>query len=84
MTDVLARVVALVELFDAQKVTFVSVSQSFNTTTSMGRLTRDILLSFAQFEREPGGKRVRDKIASSRAKGIWMGGALALTRSNWL
>ena len=64
----------LVELFDAQKVTFVSVTQSFNTTTSMGRLTLNILLSFAQFERELGGERVRDKIASSRARGIWMGG----------
>ena len=64
----------LVELFDAQKVTFVSVTQSFNTTTSMGRLTLNILLSFAQFERELGGERVRDKIAASRAKGIWMGG----------
>ena len=64
----------LVELFDHHKVTFVSVTQSFNTTTSMGRLTLNILLSFAQFERELGGERVRDKIAASRAKGIWMGG----------
>jgi DNA invertase Pin-like site-specific DNA recombinase len=64
----------LVELFDQHKVTFVSVTQSFNTTTSMGRLTLNILLSFAQFERELGGERVRDKIAASRAKGIWMGG----------
>ena len=59
----------LVELFDEHKVTFVSVTQSFNTTTSMGRLTLNILLSFAQFERELGGERVRDKIAASRAKG---------------
>ncbi len=64
----------LVELFDEHRVTFVSVTQSFNTTTSMGRLTLNILLSFAQFERELGGERVRDKIAASRAKGIWMGG----------
>lgn len=64
----------LVELFDEHKVTFVSVTQSFNTTTSMGRLTLNILLSFAQFERELGGERVRDKVAASRAKGIWMGG----------
>ena len=64
----------LVELFDAQKVTFVSVTQSFNTTTSMGRLTLNILLSFAQFERELAGERVRDKIAASRQRGIWMGG----------
>ncbi len=70
----LADFAKLVELFDAQKVTFVSVTQSFNTTTSMGRLTLNILLSFAQFERELGGERVRDKIAASRAKGIWMGG----------
>ncbi|MEF8749738.1 MAG: recombinase family protein [Candidatus Accumulibacter propinquus] len=70
----LADFAKLVELFDAQKVTFVSVTQQFNTTTSMGRLTLNILLSFAQFERELGGERVRDKIAASRAKGIWMGG----------
>ena len=70
----LADFAKLVELFDEQKVTFVSVTQSFNTTTSMGRLTLNILLSFAQFERELGGERVRDKIAASRARGIWMGG----------
>lgn len=70
----LADFAKLVELFDAQKVTFVSVTQSFNTTTSMGRLTLNILLSFAQFERELAGERVRDKIASSRKRGIWMGG----------
>lgn len=70
----LADFAKLVEVFDAHKVTFVAVTQSFNTTTSMGRLTLNILLSFAQFERELGGERVRDKIASSRARGIWMGG----------
>jgi DNA invertase Pin-like site-specific DNA recombinase len=70
----LADFAKLVELFDAHKVTFVSVTQSFNTTTSMGRLTLNILLSFAQFERELAGERVRDKIASSRKRGIWMGG----------
>ncbi|CAK0750015.1 site-specific DNA recombinase [Azospirillaceae bacterium] len=64
----------LVELFDAHKVTFVSVTQSFNTTTSMGRLTLNILLSFAQFEREVIGERIRDKFAASRRKGMWMGG----------
>jgi site-specific DNA recombinase len=64
----------LVELFDEHKVTFVSVTQAFNTTTSMGRLTLNILLSFAQFERELAGERVRDKIAASRQRGIWMGG----------
>ena len=74
----LADFVKLVELFDQYKVTFVSVTQSFNTTTSMGRLTLNILLSFAQFERELGGERVRDKIAASRKRGIWMGGMPAL------
>ena len=64
----------LVEIFDAHKVTFVSVTQSFNTTTSMGRLTLNILLSFAQFEREVIGERIRDKFAASRKKGMWMGG----------
>ena len=74
----LADFVKLVELFDQYKVTFVSITQSFNTTTSMGRLTLNILLSFAQFERELGGERVRDKIAASRKRGIWMGGMPAL------
>jgi site-specific DNA recombinase len=64
----------LVELFDQHKVTFVSVTQSFNTTTSMGRLTLNVLLSFAQFEREVIGERIRDKFAASRKRGIWMGG----------
>lgn len=64
----------LVEVFDRTGVTFVSVTQSFNTTTSMGRLTLNILLSFAQFERELTGERIRDKIAASRRKGMWMGG----------
>ncbi|MBA3518636.1 MAG: recombinase family protein, partial [Rhizobiales bacterium] len=64
----------LVEVFDRQQVTFVSVTQSFNTTTSMGRLTLNVLLSFAQFEREVIGERIRDKFAASRRKGMWMGG----------
>jgi site-specific DNA recombinase len=64
----------LVDVFDRHNVTFVSVTQSFNTTTSMGRLTLNILLSFAQFEREVTGERIRDKIAASRKKGMWMGG----------
>ncbi len=64
----------LVALFEAHDVTFVSITQSFNTTTSMGRLTPNILLSFAQFEREMTGERIRDKIAASRKKGMWMGG----------
>jgi hypothetical protein len=64
----------LVEVFDRNSVTFVSVTQSFNTTTSMGKLTLNILLSFAQFEREVIGERIRDKFAASRRRGIWMGG----------
>ncbi len=64
----------LVEVFDRGGVTFVSVTQSFNTTTSMGRLTLNILLSFAQFEREVIGERIRDKVAASRKRGMWMGG----------
>ncbi|MFN8891387.1 MAG: recombinase family protein [Alphaproteobacteria bacterium] len=68
----------LVAVFDAHNVTFVSVTQSFNTTTSMGRLTLNILLSFAQFEREVIGERIRDKVAASRKRGIWMGGFVPL------
>lgn len=68
----------LVEVFDQYGVTFVSITQSFNTTTSMGRLTLNVLLSFAQFEREVIGERVRDKIAASKKKGMWMGGKTPL------
>jgi DNA invertase Pin-like site-specific DNA recombinase len=68
----------LVEIFDRNGVTFVSVTQSFNTTTSMGRLTLNILLSFAQFEREVTAERIRDKIRASRQKGMWMGGIVPL------
>jgi site-specific DNA recombinase len=68
----------LVQAFDEHQVTFVSVTQSFNTTTSMGRLTLNILLSFAQYEREIIGERVRDKIAASKARGMWMGGPVPL------
>jgi DNA invertase Pin-like site-specific DNA recombinase len=68
----------LVDVFDANNVTFVSVTQSFSTTTSMGRLTLNILLSFAQFEREVIGERIRDKFAASRRKGMWMGGYVPL------
>src|SRR4029079_5158346 len=64
----------LVEVFDRNSVTFVSVTQSFSTTNSMGRLTLNVLLSFAQFEREVIGERIRDKFAASRRKGMWMGG----------
>src|SRR4030088_3011623 len=68
----------LVELFDAHGVSFVSVTQQFNTTTSMGRLTLNVLLSFAQFEREVTSERIRDKIAASKRKGLWVGGTLPL------
>src|SRR5258708_7553693 len=68
----------LIELFDAHDVSFVSVTQSFNTSSSMGRLTLNVLLSFAQFERELIGERVRDKIAASKRKGIWVGGPVPL------
>ena len=68
----------IVEAFDRHRVSFVSVTQAFNTTTSMGRLTLNVLLSFAQFEREVTGERIRDKIAASKKKGMWMGGNLPL------
>jgi site-specific DNA recombinase len=78
LTRSLADFAKLVELFDQHSVSFVSVTQSFNTTSSMGRLTLNVLLSFAQFEREVIGERVRDKIAASKAKGIWVGGSVPL------
>ena len=74
LTRALGDFAKIVEVFDAANVSFVSVTQSFNTTTSMGRLTLNMLLSFAQFEREVTGERIRDKIAASKAKGMWMGG----------
>jgi hypothetical protein len=74
----LADFAKLVELFEAHGVSFVSVTQQFNTTTSMGRLTLNVLLSFAQFEREIAGERIRDKFAASRRKGMWMGGTIPL------
>jgi len=74
LTRSLADFAKIVEIFDAKGVSFVSVTQQFNTTTSMGRLTLNVLLSFAQFEREVAGERVRDKIAASKKKGMWMGG----------
>jgi DNA invertase Pin-like site-specific DNA recombinase len=73
LTRSLADFAKIVEVFDAQGVSFVSVTQAFNTTTSMGRLTLNVLLSFAQFEREVTGERIRDKIAASKKKGMWMG-----------
>ena len=78
LTRSLADFAKLVELFDAHGVSFVSVTQQFNTTTSMGRLTLNVLLSFAQFEREVTSERIRDKIAASKRKGIWVGGNLPL------
>lgn len=75
LTRSLADFAKIVEAFDAKGVSFVSVTQQFNTTTSMGRLTLNVLLSFAQFEREVAGERIRDKIAASKKKGMWMGGA---------
>jgi len=74
LTRSLADFARIVERFDARGVSFVSVTQAFNTTSSMGRLTLNVLLSFAQFEREVTGERIRDKIAASKAKGMWMGG----------
>ena len=74
LTRALSDFAKLVEIFDRRGVSFVSITQQFNTTTSMGRLTLNVLLSFAQFEREVIGERVRDKIAASKKKGMWMGG----------
>src|SRR5580700_7854403 len=78
LTRSLADFAKLVELFDANGVSFVSITQSFNTTTSMGRLTLNMLLSFAQFEREVTSERIRDKIAASKKKGIWVGGTVPI------
>src|SRR6202165_2250499 len=78
LTRSLADFAKLVELFDKHTVSFVSVTQQFNTTTSMGRLTLNVLLSFAQFEREVTSERIRDKIAASKRKGLWVGGMAPL------
>jgi len=78
LTRSLADFAKLVELFDEYNVSFVSVTQQFNTTTSMGRLTLNVLLSFAQFEREVTSERIRDKIAASKRKGLWVGGMVPL------
>jgi site-specific DNA recombinase len=74
LTRALADFAKIVEILDARGAFFVSVTQQFNTTTSMGRLTLNVLLSFAQFEREVISERIRDKIAASKKKGMWMGG----------
>jgi DNA invertase Pin-like site-specific DNA recombinase len=74
LTRSLADFAKIVEILDSRSASFVSVTQQFNTTTSMGRLTLNVLLSFAQFEREVIGERIRDKIAASKKKGMWMGG----------
>ena len=76
LTRSLADFAKLVDLFDEHDVSFISVTQAFNTTTSMGRLTLNMLLSFAQFEREITGERIRDKVAASKKRGIWIGGAV--------
>src|ERR1700730_6335674 len=78
LTRSLADFAKMVEVFDARVVSFVAVTQQFNTTTSMGRLTLNVLLSFAQFEREVTGERIRDKIAASKQKGMWMGGLVPI------
>ena len=78
LTRSLADFAKIVEVFDANSVSFVSITQAFNTATSMGRLTLNVLLSFAQFEREVTGERIRDKIAASKKKGLWMGGLPSL------
>ncbi|WP_353067627.1 recombinase family protein [Tunturibacter psychrotolerans] len=74
LTRALSDFAKIVDAFDKQGVSFVTVTQQFNTTTSMGRLTLNVLLSFAQFEREVTGERIRDKVAASKKKGMWMGG----------
>src|ERR1700724_3032599 len=74
LTRSLADFAKMVEVFDTRGVSFVAVTQQFHTTSSMGRLTVNVLLSFAQFEREVTGERIRDKIAASKRKGMWMGG----------
>jgi site-specific DNA recombinase len=78
LTRSLADFAKIIEIFDLYKVSFVSVTQQFNTTTSMGRLTLNVLLSFAQFERELTGERIRDKVSASKKKGMWMGGVVPL------
>src|SRR6266849_363250 len=78
LTRSLADFARIVETLDRQGASFVSITQQFNTTTSMGRLTLNVLLSFAQFEREVTGERIRDKIAASKRKGMWMGGNVPL------
>ena len=83
LTRSLADFAKLIELFEAHRVSFVSVTQSFNTRSSMGRLTLNVLLSFAQFERELIGERVRDKIAASKRKGLWVGGPFRSAMRPW-
>src|SRR5512139_4214539 len=78
LTRSLSDFARIVEVMDAHGASFVSVTQHFNTATSMGRLTLNMLLSFAQFEREVAGERIRDKIAASKRKGMWMGGSVPL------
>ena len=78
LTRALTDFAKMIERFDASGTSFIAVTQPFNTTTSMGRLTLNVLLSFAQFGREVTGERIRDKIAASKQKGLWMGGVVPL------
>lgn len=78
LTRSLADFAKIVEILDERQASFVSITQAFNTTSSMGRLTLNVLLSFAQFERKVSGERIRDKIAASKKKGLWMGGPVPL------
>ena len=78
LTRSLADFAKMVDLFEGAGVSFVSVTQAFNTTSSMGRLTLNVLLSFAQFEREVTAERIRDKVAASKRKGMWMGGSVPM------
>src|SRR4029077_5714314 len=78
LTRSLSDFAKIIDVFDSHQVSFVSVTQQFSTTTSMGRLTLNVLLSFAQFERELTGERIRDKVAASKKKGMWMGGLVPL------
>jgi DNA invertase Pin-like site-specific DNA recombinase len=82
LTRALSDFAKLVDVFDRRGVSFVSITQQFNTTTSMGRLTLNVLLSFAQFEREVTGERIRDKIAASKKKGMWIWGMTCKTASS--
>jgi len=84
LTRSLADFAKIIEVFDSHSVSFVSVTQQFNTTSSMGRLTLNVLLSFAQFERELTGERIRDKVAASKKKDMWMGALRLSVTTAWI